>query len=245
MTRTLLCLLLIFLPAYSLAEVFRNAYVSFELPSRWKCVLEETEWVCRSQFAGKDKEAIIILTAKEVGPNDSLQEYNDFLKKPRTLMTRTGSQVTSKVFHNKYLNIGGQNWVSGFHLGSEIPSYYTRYLATVKDRIAILVTFSAHQTAFTRYGTDFNKAIESLKVVADRKLFDKSNLAGQGGAGTGTLGHASQPDGLFENSPEPGIGGANQSSKDSKSHLFIGFGILLAIGAYFYWKSGQKNKPKF
>ena len=56
------------------------------------------------------------------------------------------------------------------HLGSEVPYYYTRYLATVKVQIAILVTFSAHQRYYTKYSNDFFKAILSLRVNAPNKI---------------------------------------------------------------------------
>ena len=52
------------------AKVFRNAYIAFEMPETWKCNLEQTEWVCRSEQNKESKEYIIILTSKEVCPTD-------------------------------------------------------------------------------------------------------------------------------------------------------------------------------
>jgi hypothetical protein len=50
---------LIFLIASTSAHAvtFRNSYVSFELPNRWACVLEQTEYVCRAQTPGQEKQA--------------------------------------------------------------------------------------------------------------------------------------------------------------------------------------------
>ncbi len=93
--------------------MFRNAYVSFELPSRWSCRLENTAWICRYAITKKcasktaksrrcraqrkkTKEAIIILAAKEVGPKDNLKAYYNYLVKLRPIVTRTG-----KTFHIK------------------------------------------------------------------------------------------------------------------------------------------------
>src|SRR6185312_5686077 len=72
--------------------------------------------------------------------------------------------------------ISNQMWIDGMHLGSEVGPYFTRYLATIKDKIAILVTFSAHKEQYTKYSADFIKAIESLRVVAT-----KDSLGDRGG----------------------------------------------------------------
>ena len=60
--RTTMILLLLSLALPAQAELFRNAYVSFELPPNWACKLEKTEWVCTSKYAKNVKEAIIVLT---------------------------------------------------------------------------------------------------------------------------------------------------------------------------------------
>jgi hypothetical protein len=148
------------------AERFVNSYVSFDLPPNWSCNLDGTEWLCISKFAKNGKEAIIVLTAKEAGPNDSLLQYEKQLRTPRTIVDSKGKSVSSRVLTVKSRSIGGHTWVDGLQERSEIESYFTRYLATTKDRLAILVTFSAHKTHYTKYSSDFLKAVESLKVVA-------------------------------------------------------------------------------
>ena len=167
-TSMILLLLLIVLPAQ--AELFRNAYVSFELPPNWSCKLEKTEWVCTSKYAKNVKEAIIVLTAKEAGPADSLAAYKAKLKTPRQVPNKKGSFVKSKIHSVTEKTLGGHRWVDGLHEGSEIASYYTRYLATVKDRLAILVSFSAHKAHYTKYSNDFLKSVNSLKVIATKDL---------------------------------------------------------------------------
>src|SRR3954470_513057 len=162
------------------AKRFRNAYVSFELPPNWNCKLEGSEWVCENDFAGKTKEAIVILTAKEVGPTDTLAAYLAHLQTPRTIPGRGGAPTKSQIIHVKERMIGNQMWIDGMHLGSEVGPYFTRYLATIKDKISILITFSAHKEHFTKYSGDFIKAVESLRVVAS-----KDTLGGAGGPGSG------------------------------------------------------------
>src|SRR6185312_7565698 len=140
------------------------------------CKLEGSEWVCENEFSGKTKEAIIILTAKEVGPTDTLAAYLAHLQTPRLLPGRGGQQIKSQVINVKERMISNQMWIDGMHLGSEVGPYFTRYLATIKDKIAILVTFSAHKEHYTKYSADFIKAIESLRVVAT-----KDSLGDRGG----------------------------------------------------------------
>src|ERR1700692_2085030 len=155
------------------AKTFRNAYLSFELPNGWNCSLEQTEWVCRSESTKQSKEAIIILTAKEVGPTDSYPLYAAHLNSPITLNLKTGGTSQSKIVYKaKNVQINDQPWIDGLHLGSEVPNYFTRYLATIKGRIAVLVTFSAHKQFYTNYSQDFFKAVMSLRVIETKDLIN-------------------------------------------------------------------------
>jgi hypothetical protein len=75
------------------AETFQNTYMSFELPPRWACQLEQTEWVCEDGAEGPQKSAIIILTAKERGVIDRLDLYEDELSRPRPLRDTNGNPL--------------------------------------------------------------------------------------------------------------------------------------------------------
>ena len=83
------------LPLTSSAKVFRNAYISFELPQKWQCKIEGTEWVCSSTFRQQSREAVIILTAKEVGPTDNISAYEAHLKQPRLITSKAGKPTRS------------------------------------------------------------------------------------------------------------------------------------------------------
>jgi hypothetical protein len=222
----------------SQAKVFRNSYIQFELPPRWDCQLEGTEWVCRNSNEKEAPEAIIVLTAKEVGPSDTVEQYEAHLKVARTMPGPGGQPQASTVKHVRQRQIGGINWVDGLHMSSEVPNYYTRYLGAVKQKIAVLVTFSAHQRFYTKYSTDFFNAIESLKIVASPDLFGTKNNGV--GAGSGEVigpGGSSGPMGFAEDFPDESKG-----KKSDKEKLFI-FGILVAaIGGYLILKRRKKNK---
>lgn len=153
--------------APSEAAKFQNAYVSFNLPDKWNCSLELTEWVCRTKDPGL-AEALIVLTAKEAGPADSLPNYEQYLKNPRTLVTRSGRAMQSTVYNTTMRQIDGHPWIDSLHFSSEVYNYYTRYVVTKKDRVGVIVTFSAHKLQYTRYSQEFFNAIASLKVISEQ-----------------------------------------------------------------------------
>jgi hypothetical protein len=215
-------LALVFITSAAHAKVFRNAYVSFDLPDKWDCAIESTEWVCRSSSPQVAKEAIIILTAKERGPTDELGAYETHLKSAKTILNRQGKEIQSKIIDIKQRQINGQTWVVGLQLNSEVPDYYTRYAATVKDNLGILVTFSAHQLVYTKYSNDFFNAILSLRVVADR-----NSLGGAGDSGgAGMLKPGSELLGPGQMGGFPQDFGADMPSDQNAK---VGASVILAI----------------
>lgn len=218
------------------AKVFRNAYVAFELPDSWKCVLEHTEWVCRSEAAAASKEAIIILTAKEVGPTDSFDAYTNHLNSPQTAQKAAGAAPSRIVSPAKQVKITDQIWIDGLHMGSEVPNYFTRYLATIKDRIAILVTFSAHKDHYTKHSQDFFKAVQSLRVIATKNLLATPEM-GPIRPGSETLGApiggAMPSDMLMSEENQNGSGGSASRTK----MMLMGIALLLAgLAIYVFIK---------
>lgn len=220
------------------AKAFRNAYISFELPASWNCTLEQTEWVCRSEASKESKEAVIILTAKEVGPTDSLPLYEAHLNSPIALALKTGGSADSKVVYKaKHVQINDQPWMDGLHLGSEVQNYFTRYLATIKGRIAVLVTFSAHKQYYVKYSQDFFKAVMSLRVIETKNLSNNPEMGpirpGSGTLGPGTLQNAMPTD--MANPDDPG------AKKGSSKTTLLAIALLLAAaGVYLFLKKKKK-----
>lgn len=220
------------------AKVFRNAYIAFEMPETWKCNLEQTEWVCRSEQTKESKEAIIILTAKEVGPTDTFSLYESHLNSPIAVSSRGGGMGQSKiVYKSKNVQVNDQTWIDSLHLGSEVPNYFTRYLATIKDKIAILVTFSAHKQYYTKYSQDFFKAVMSLRVIASKNLLAKPDL-GPIRPGSETLGApigSAMPADMMQGE---GMDGAKKSNKS----LYLGGALLLAaVGAFLFLRARKRK----
>lgn len=241
MRLVLTSLALILLTFQAQAKVFRNAYIAFEMPETWKCNLEQTEWVCRSEQAKESKEAIIILTAKEVGPTDSFDLYKAHLDNPIPLALKTGGSAVSKiVYKSKQVQINDQPWIDGLHLGSEVPNYFTRYLATIKDKIAILVTFSAHKNYYTKYSADFFKAVMSLRVIASKNLWSKPDL-GPIRPGSETLGgpiSSAMPADMYN--PDD----MNKSHGGNKGMVFGAALLLAALGILLFLRARKKKKKK-
>jgi len=214
------------------AKVFRNAYIVFEMPDDWDCKLEQTEWVCRSTKEPDLRQAIIILTAKEVGPTDSFGLYESHLNNPIS-STLPGQATKSKlIYPAKSVQINNQKWIDGLHLSSEVPNYFTRYLATIKGQIAVLVTFSAHQRFYQKFSTMFHNAIMSMQVIASKNLDPKSGPIRPGSESLAPAIAPIMPMDMY-NEPEKGKG----------SNLSMLLGLLLIAGSivgFLYYR--KKNK---
>lgn len=217
------------------AKQFKNAYISFEIPERWNCTLEATEWVCRSQDTNESKEAIIVLTAKEVGPSDSLQIYENHMRNPIKTTTKTGETILSKVMSPPVQKrINNLDWVDGFHQSSEIQNYYTRYIATIKEKIAVLVTFSAHKEFYAKYATDFFNAINSLNVIATKNSLQDPSIQGP----SGSLGPISTGSGGGIDIQPQDLG--LPQKKNNKFLYIVGAIIFAAIGLLLLMKMKKK-----
>ena len=146
------------------AAQFANQFVEFQLPANWQCSLEGAEWVCQNADGAKKREAIIILAAKLRGDQDSLEAYIDYLKKPKIWTSIDGRTVQSEARYARPSEINGHGWIDSLHLESEIPGFYTRYLATVKLDIGVLVTYSVQKDKYAEYRNDFENLVKTLKV---------------------------------------------------------------------------------
>ena len=151
-------------PKAAFAAKFANQFSEFELPPQWQCNLEGAEWVCQSTNDTKKRDAIIVLAAKLKGDQDSLDQYLTYLKAAKSFTSVQGKPVKSEPKYAKTVNINGQAWVDALHMESEIPGFYTRYLATVKQDIGILITYSINKSKYQSYLEDFDHMVKTLKV---------------------------------------------------------------------------------
>ena len=149
---------------------FTSQYCEFELPSGWQCVLEGTEWVCQSNTKERQREAIIIFAAKIRGQQDSLAGYQAYLKKTKTFVLPGGKTQVSEPKYAKPLRVKGHNWIDSMHLASEVPGFFTRYLATVKEDLGVAVTFSVSKDHYAAYQPVFDQIVRTLRVFRQKDL---------------------------------------------------------------------------
>ena len=216
------------------------------MPENWKCKSFGTDWVCHSSLSKKKKEAMIILTAKQAGVLDNFQQYTNFLGTPRQNKKLGKKSFTSKVLHSKQIFINNQPWVDGFHEGSEIPFYYTRYLVTVccsnsSTKLAILVTYSAHKNHYTKYATDFLKSIKSLRVINSKNF---GNIKGLIGPGESIGNIAGYMEDLLDDDSD-GISASGDSPLVSLAKKGLPFlAIILGAIAFYFIRRKRKKKKK-
>ena len=220
---------------------FANQFIQFQLPAQWKCYLEGAEWLCQSKNEKKKREAIIILAAKLKGDQDSLDQYSDYLKQPKEYQSLHQKPVRSEHKYTKIVQLNQHAWVDSLHLESEIPGYYTRYLATVKKDIGVLVTYSVDQKKYQTYLSEFNHLINTLKVfrktgglnaaTQEKNLFDSAQIPK----------HLTEPS-VFPTSSLPSSSKKEIKEEDDTSLYLI---LLVAVGALgFILYRKKTRKPK-
>lgn len=164
------------------AKRFSSKYCEFELPAGWDCALEGSEYVCQSENADRKKESIIILAAKIRGEQDTLDQYMAYLKKTKEYNLPGGKKQISEAKNTKMTSINDHQWVDALHLASEVPGFYTRYLATVKEDLGVAVTFSVSKDLYTTYQPIMDKLVSTLRVFRQKKA-DMASLRSGNAAG--------------------------------------------------------------
>jgi len=221
------------------AAKFANQFAEFELPPQWQCNLEGAEWVCQSTNDAKKRDAIIVLAAKLKGDQDSLDQYLTYLKGAKTYTSVQGKPVKSEPKYAKTVTLNSHPWVDALHLESEIPGFYTRYLATVKQDIGVLVTYSINKNKYQQYLEDFDNMVKTLKVFrkpgginvapANSNIFQNTQIPQSVGADTVFPGAAVQ-------------GGAADAPKPKKDGLPLP--LIAAGGAaigFVLWRRRQNS----
>ncbi len=234
--KTGLLIIASFISMTASAKPFQNSYIAFEVPDDWACLQEGVAWTCTPQGRIESKQAVIVMAAKVAGPEDNLFNFHTYLKSPKKITTRVGTPMPSQVMYSQERMLAGTKWIQAQHLGSEIVDFYTLYLATVKDQLAILVSFSAERSLYQKYNPIFDRAMKSLKIVANQKLlFPKGQVNPQTDViGIAPAGMAGGEDYL----PPPPT-----RRKPMGQWLIIGAGLIVAIG-FLLMAVRKKNRKR-
>ncbi|NCN27608.1 hypothetical protein GW915_08550 [bacterium] len=220
----------------SQAKTFKSQFIRLELPPNWDCKQEERDWVCQPDNLAERNEVIMIIVVKEVDQNDdNFDKYENILSTKKDMRDLLGNSYKSDVKYTKRSEIQGQYWVDSLHFGSEIPGFYTRYIASIDKKVAGLVTYSIAETVYPKWAEVLDRVVNSLKLEFDPKAFAEIKESG----GSSLLGQRSSakrlPPSLEEIQDKEG-------KKDSGLGEIIG-GLLIigAIGFFLYRKKQQQK----
>lgn len=150
---------------------FASDFLEFDLPKNWTCAEKNQTFECAEDSPDKKRRALIVIAAKIKNDRENLDNFKKRLSAPKSYKTPvTQKIVQSKIEYVKNIDIHAHPWVDALHLNSEINGYYTRYLATLKDDMAVLVTFSVAEKNYVQFIPALTKAVESLSVRNPNKI---------------------------------------------------------------------------
>jgi hypothetical protein len=92
-----------------------------------------------------------------------------YLKKSKEYALPGGKKQISEPKTTKLSRVNDHQWVDALHLTSEVPGFYTRYLATVKEDLGVAVTFSVSKDMYTQYQPVMDKLVSTLRVFRQKK----------------------------------------------------------------------------
>lgn len=222
------------------AKRFSSKYCEFELPAGWECALEGSEYVCQSENADRKKESIIILAAKIRGEQDNLDEYQAYLKKTKEYTLPGGKKQISEPKNVKLSRINDHQWVDALHLASEVPGFYTRYLATVKEDLGVAVTFSVSKDMYTQYIPIMEQLISTLKVFRQKKA-ELADLRSGKSEETNFADATFNPNSAMDLAVNKTKSRGNEGSQDDMS-LYLIIGGVVVAGIIIAKR--KKNKKK-
>jgi len=227
----------------SFAKRFSSKYCEFELPPGWECALEGTEYVCQSDNADRKKESIIILAAKIRGEQDSLDEYMAYLKKSKEFALPGGKKQISEAKSTKMTRVNDHQWVDALHLASEVPGFYTRYLATVKEDLGVAVTFSVGKDQYAAYQPIMDKLVSTLRVFRQKKaeLADlRTGKSEDSNFSDTTFNPNSAMDLQANKTQKRGVGDGD----DNTNLMLLGLGLAGGVAFVISKKKKKGVKPK-
>jgi len=215
------------------AKTFKTQFLRFELPPNWSCSQEEqADWVCQSDNLAERSEAIVVVVTKEADEiDDVLEKYQEVLGAQRDMRDLVGNSYKSEVKYTRKRDIRNHTWIDALHFGSEIPGFYTRYVASIKEKVAGLITYSISETAYPKYAPLLDQMIESAEMFFDPKAFEEALKKGSllAKRGKGLVGRT-DPKELSSGPVDPAKTGTDMTQ------FICGLIFLAAIGYYIYKK---------
>ena len=156
------------------SKTFRSKFVTLDLPPNWDCQQEELDWVCQPENPNLRNEALVVIVTKATNPtDDSLPKYEEYLKNPKQMRDLVGNTYTSEIKYVKQKKIRDLMWVDSLQIGSEVPGFVSRYVASIKEQIAALISYHVGESVFPKWAETLDKMIESAELRFDPKAFEE------------------------------------------------------------------------
>jgi len=222
----------------ALAKKFRTDFISLELPPGWDCTKEEIDWVCQPENLAQRSEALVAVVAKSANAtDDTFEKYQQVLSEPREMRDLMGNIYRSEIKFVRYRDIKEQKWIDALTFGSEIPGFYTRYIASIKGKVAGLVTYSIAESVYAKWAPILDKMLESMEIHYDPKAFNDSMASGP----SSLLGQRSGNTGRFQPSTD-----VDDKERTQGEGLDMGMlvGLILVAGGigFYIWKKKKDSQ---
>lgn len=154
----------------------QTSYLSFEEPPGWNCELStQGVFICESPNETQRQDSLIMVFGAPATEYDSLANYDQYLRKTKTILNDSGKPIDSKVTFVRKRNINGFEWMDSLQQNSELAGFWTRYVATVQKPLAILVTYVVSENRYTELTPAFERMVATLKPNTDFKFTQNRN----------------------------------------------------------------------
>jgi hypothetical protein len=218
------------------AKTFRTQFIKLELPANWDCRQEEIDWVCQPDNLAERSEAILVVVTKAVNEvDDNYPKYKEELEKPRDMRDLLGNAYKSQVKYVRERQILNHPWVDALHLGSEIPGFYTRYVASIREKVAGLITYSVAESVFPKYAQVMDQMIDTAEIFFDPKAFAEAMQSGSGSL----LGARSRTKGRL--APTLEAEEAKTEEGTDQKQMLVGLALAAGAVAYIIYKRRKRG----
>ncbi len=107
------------------------------------------------------KDLFPLINSEEKYSFESCLTMQDFISEVISIYFRENDERTKECCLSVYMA-----------MRDHYPSYVKNIDQKIKDQIAILVTFSAHNDKYAKHSLNFEKTIRSLRVIATKDLLE-------------------------------------------------------------------------
>lgn len=134
----------------------------FEVPNHWECNHKHIHIRCKPK--GNKQKIVAVITSYPSKKNENIATLEAILSKPKSLPSVDGTTKLSKVYYTKELKVNKVTWLNSLHFGSEVPNYFTQYIATIDTSFMHLINISVQRDAYKTYLNDISTILYSLKL---------------------------------------------------------------------------------